>query len=59
LLVLARDVHRFAPIIVYQAIAILVLSTFGIFAGVRANLPFIWPLADAAGCWFFFFRSSS
>ena len=53
LLTLARDVERFAPVIKYQAIAIMLLSAFGIFAGMRAGLPAIWVIADAAGCWVF------
>jgi hypothetical protein len=50
---LSRDVERFAPIIRYQAIAIMLLSAFGIFAGMRAGLPAIWVIADALGCWVF------
>ena len=53
LLVLARDVERFGPIIRYQAVAIMLLSAFGIFAGVRAGLPAVWVIADALGCWVF------
>jgi hypothetical protein len=53
LLMLSRDVERFAPIIRYQAIAIMLLSAFGIFAGMRAGLPAIWVIADALGCWVF------
>jgi hypothetical protein len=53
LLTLARDVERFAPIIKYQAVAIMILSAFGIYAGTRAALPPIWLIADAVGCWIF------
>jgi hypothetical protein len=53
LLLLARDVERFAPVIVYQAIAIMLLSAFGIIAGMRAGLPAFWVIADAVGCWLF------
>jgi hypothetical protein len=53
LLVLARDVERFAPVIRYQALAIMLFSAFGIFAGVRAGVPAIWVIADAIGCWVF------
>jgi hypothetical protein len=53
LLLLARDVERFAPVIVYQAVAILAGSAFGIFAGVRAGVPAFWVIADAIGCWVF------
>ena len=51
--VLARDPQRFAPIIKYQALAIMLFSAFGIFAGVRAGLPAVWVIADAIGCWIF------
>jgi hypothetical protein len=53
LLILARDVKRFAPVIKYQAIASMLLSAFGIFAGARAGLPVAWVIADAIGCWIF------
>ena len=53
LLLLAGDVRRFAPIIRYQAIAIMLLSAFGVVVGVRAGLPAQWPVADAVGCWVF------
>jgi hypothetical protein len=53
LLVLSRDVHRFITIIKYQAIAIMLLSALGIFAGVRAGLPALLVVADALGCWIF------
>jgi hypothetical protein len=55
LLTLSRDVKRFAPVIRYQAIAIMLLSAFGIFAGIRASLPAILVIADAIGCWIFLF----
>jgi hypothetical protein len=55
LLMLAHDVERHAPIISYQAIAIMLLSAFGIVAGVRAGLPAFWVIADAVGCWIFLF----
>jgi hypothetical protein len=53
LLVLSRDVHRFISIIRYQAIAIMLLSALGIFAGVRAGVPAFYVVADALGCWIF------
>jgi hypothetical protein len=53
LLVLARDVERFSPIITYQSIAIMLGSAFGILAGVRAGVPAVWVIADACGCWLF------
>jgi hypothetical protein len=53
LLMLSRDVERHAPVISYQAIAIMLLSAFGIVAGVRAGLPAFLVIADAVGCWLF------
>ena len=53
LLVLASDVPRFIRVITYQAVAIMILSAFGIFAGVRAGLPAYLVVADALGCWIF------
>ena len=53
LLMLSRDVCRFVSIIKYQAIAIMLLSAFGILAGVRAGLPALYVVADAVGCWIF------
>ena len=53
LLLLSRDVVRFAPIIRYQAVAIMLFSAYGIIAGIRAGLPAIWVIGDAIGCWLF------
>lgn len=53
LLALSRDVERYLPIISYQAVAIMLLSAYGIIAGVRAGLPAFWVIADAVGCWLF------
>jgi hypothetical protein len=53
LLALSRDVARFAPIIKYQAVAIMILSAFGIYVGTHAGLAPIWLVADAVGCWIF------
>ena len=53
LLLLAGDVRRFVSIIRYQAVAIMTLSAFGIFAGVRAGVPAFLVIADALGCWIF------
>jgi hypothetical protein len=53
LLLLARDVRRFVSIIRYQAVAIMALSVFGIFAGMRAGVPALFVIADALGCWLF------
>lgn len=49
LLILSRDVERYASIISYQAVAIMLLSAYGIIAG----LPAFWVVADAVGCWLF------
>lgn len=51
--VLSRDVHRFVDIIKYQAVAMMLLSAVGIFAGVRAGIPAFYVVADALGCWSF------
>jgi hypothetical protein len=53
LLVLAHDVKRYAIIISYQAVAIMLLSAYGIVAGIRAGFPAFWVIADAIGCWIF------
>ena len=53
LLVLSRDINRFVGVIEYQALAIMLLSAIGVFAGVRAGVPLLCVLADALGCWFF------
>jgi hypothetical protein len=53
LIALSFDVHRFAPLIKYQAIAMMGLSAIGDYAGARAGLPAIWMAADAAGLWAF------
>jgi len=53
LLLLASDVQRFIRVIRYQAVAIMVLSALGIFAGVRAGIPAYLVIADAFGCWIF------
>jgi hypothetical protein len=53
LLLLARDIRRFVPVIRYQAVAIMALSALGILAGARAGLPVYLVIADAVGCWIF------
>jgi hypothetical protein len=53
LLLLARDIHRYLGIIRYQAVAVMLLSALGIFAGVRAGVPASFVVADALGCWLF------
>ena len=53
LLALACDVRLYVGVIKYQAVAIMILSAIGIFAGVRAGLPAYLVIADALGCWVF------
>ncbi len=53
LLLLARDVRRYVTVIKYQAVAIMVLSAVGIFAGMRAGVPAFFVIGDALGCWMF------
>ncbi|MDB6172486.1 MAG: hypothetical protein JWL59_1797 [Chthoniobacteraceae bacterium] len=53
LLMLARDVRPFSSIIRYQAVAIMILSAVGIFAGMRSGVPVFFVIADALGCWIF------
>lgn len=51
LLILITDVRRYAPIITYQAIAIIVLAgVTGLFAW-HAGMPRWWITADIASCW--------
>lgn len=50
---LARDVRPFSSIIRYQAVAIMILSAVGIFAGMRSGVPVFFVIADALGCWIF------
>lgn len=51
LVFLSGDVYRYLTIIVFQAVAIMLLSAFGVFAGVRAGIPAGLVVADALGCW--------
>jgi len=53
LFVLAQDVRRYAPVITYQAIAIIVTATLGAILGARAGMPAWWMLGDVFGCWVF------
>ncbi|HEX5177307.1 MAG TPA: hypothetical protein VFV83_09775 [Chthoniobacteraceae bacterium] len=53
LLLLAGDLGRYISIIKYQAVAIMILSLIGIFAGVRAGVPAYLVIGDALGCWVF------
>ena len=50
---LSTDVVRYAPIIRYQAIAMICLSTGGLIVGLVADVPMVWIAIDVAGCWLF------
>jgi hypothetical protein len=51
LLLLTTDVRRYAPIITFQAVTVIVLSTvIAIFAR-RGGMPSWWIIADLASCW--------
>ena len=51
LVALAADVRRYAPLIRYQAAAIMLLSASGAVVGSRAGLPLWFVGGDAAACW--------
>jgi len=51
LVVLSFDIRRYAPLIRYQAAAIMILSTFGVIVGMSAGLPLWFVGGDMAGCW--------
>jgi hypothetical protein len=51
LVALSFDVHRYAPLIRYQAVAIMVLSTCGLFVGRWATLPLWFVGGDMVACW--------
>jgi hypothetical protein len=53
LLLLMTDVRRYAPIITFQAVAILVMSALGAIFGWRAGMPAWWVLGDVISCWLF------
>lgn len=53
LLVLAMDVRRYAPVIRFQAIAMMVLSGIGAAFGLRGGMPAWWMLGDAGSVWAF------
>ena len=48
---LSRDVRRYAPLIRYQAAAIMALSACGAVVGRAAGMPLWFVAGDAAGCW--------
>ena len=51
LVVLSLDVRRYAPLIRYQAIAIMTLSACGVLVGRWAGMPMWFVSGDAAACW--------
>ena len=51
LLLLMTDVRRYAPVITFQAVAILVMSCIGAIFGWRAGMPAWWIVADVIPCW--------
>jgi hypothetical protein len=51
LVVLSFDVQRYAPLIRYQAIAIMTLSACGVVVGRWAGMPWWFVGGDAAACW--------
>ena len=51
LVVLSADVGRYAPVIRYQAAAIMLLSASGAVVGVRAGMPLWFVGGDAVACW--------
>ena len=53
LLLLLTDVRRYAPIITFQAVAILAISTVGAVLAYRAGMPTWWVLGDVFSCWLF------
>lgn len=53
LLILAQDVRRYATIIRWQAIAIIITATIGAIFGARAGMPAWWMIGDVLACWFF------
>jgi len=50
LLFAATDVHRYAAIIRYQAIATICLAGVGAVFGFRAGMPAWWMISDGVGC---------
>jgi hypothetical protein len=51
LLLLMRDVRRYAPVITFQAVAIIVLSGVGAIFAWQAGMPSWWIVADVVSCW--------
>ena len=53
LLLLLRDVRRYAPVITLQAVAVMVLSGVGSIFAWRAGMPPWWVAMDVLSCWSF------
>jgi hypothetical protein len=51
LVMLSGDVRRYAPVIGYQAVAIMVLSASGVVVGRWAGMPLWFVGGDAIACW--------
>jgi hypothetical protein len=51
LLALSLEVRRYAPLIRYQAAAIMALSACGVVVGRWAGMPLWFVVGDAAACW--------
>ena len=51
LVVLASDVRRYAPLVRYQALAIMALSACGVVVGRWAGMPLWFVAGDAVACW--------
>jgi hypothetical protein len=51
LVALAADVRRYAPLIRYQAAAIMLLSASGVVVGSWAGMPLWFVGGDAVACW--------
>ena len=48
---LSADVRRYAPLIRYQAVAIMLLSASGVVVGSWAGMPLWFVVGDAVACW--------
>jgi len=53
LLLLLKDVRRYAPVITFQAVAIIVLSGLAALFAWRAGMPWWWIIRDVVSCWSF------
>jgi hypothetical protein len=53
LLLLLTDVRRYAPVITFQAVAIILLSGVGAIFARRAGMPTLWIVGDVLSCWGF------